>query len=218
MEAKRKVFIIDDHPIVREGLALLINQEPDLTICGEAWDAYSALEKLESARPDIVVLDLSLEGPDGLEVLKRIRDRRPDLAVLVLSMHDESIYAERALSAGAHGYIMKQEASEKVLEAIRRILREEIWVSEEIANRLLHRIVRGAAPEPDSPMDTLSDRELEVFRLIGAGHATRQIARQLNISVKTVESYQAHIKQKLSLKNARELIQYAIEWTIQPKH
>jgi DNA-binding NarL/FixJ family response regulator len=206
-----KVFIVDDHPIVRQGLSLLINREPGLTVCGDAEEAGSALQKIESLKPDVVLLDISLNGPDGLDLLKEIRMRDANLPVLILSMLDELLYAERALRAGASGYIMKQEATEQVLVAIRRILGGEIYVSDRMANKMLHRFVGGSQPSARSPFANLSDRELEVFRLIGEGHGTRQIAEELHISVKTVESYQAHIKEKLALKNGRELVQRAIQ-------
>jgi DNA-binding NarL/FixJ family response regulator len=214
---KSKVFVVDDHPIVRQGLTLLINREQDLTVCGEAEDAQSAMHSVTSVRPDTMVIDISLNGPDGLDLLKDIRMRHPDLPVLILSMHDESIYAERALRAGAQGYIMKQEATEKVLVALRRILSHEIYVSERIANRMLQRYIGSPNAERPSSVADLTDRELEVFRLIGEGHSTRQIAEELHISVKTVESYQAHIKEKLSLRSARELVQHAIQWSISEK-
>jgi DNA-binding NarL/FixJ family response regulator len=209
---RHKVFLVDDHPIVRQGLTLLINREPDLTVCGEAEDAGAALQQVETHRPQIVVLDISLTGPDGLELLKSLRSRFPDLPVLILSMHDESQYAERALRAGARGYIMKQEATQKVLVAIRRILGGEVYLSERLASKILHQFVGGVPNSRESPLDVLTDRELEVFRLIGEGRLTRQIAEDLHISVKTVESYQARIKEKLLLKNARELVQRAIQW------
>jgi DNA-binding NarL/FixJ family response regulator len=215
--ARSTVFIVDDHPIVRQGLALLINREPDLSVCGDAEEANSALHRIEELKPDLIVLDISLSGPDGLDLLKNVRARDPNLPVLILSMLDELLYAERALSAGASGYIMKQEATERVLVAIRRILSGEIYVSERMANRMLHRFVGGSKVGERSPIADLTDRELEVFRLIGEGHGTRQIAEELCISVKTVESYQAHIKEKLSLRNARELVQRAIEWTVNGK-
>ena len=214
---RRTVFIVDDHPIVRQGLALLINREQDFSVCGDAEEAGSALRGIEELKPDVILLDISLNGPDGLDLLKSIRTQDSSLPVLMLSMLDESLYAERALRAGANGYIMKQEATDRVLTAIRRILSGEIYVSDRMADRMLHRFVGGAQLEPDSSVTELSDRELEVFRLIGEGHGTRQIAEDLRISVKTVESYQAHIKEKLSLKNARELVQRAIQWTVAEK-
>ncbi len=216
--AKRtRIFVVDDHPIVRQGLSLMINQEPDLAVCGEAEEAHHALQEIAASNPDIVVIDISLNGPDGLDLLKMLRLRAPNLPVLILSMHDESVYAERALRAGANGYIMKQEATDKVLVALRRILNREIYVSDRIANKMLRHYVRGADSKTNLPVAELSDRELEVFRLIGDGHGTRQIAEQLHLSVKTVESYQAHIKDKLSLRSARELVQHAIQWNISEK-
>jgi DNA-binding NarL/FixJ family response regulator len=214
---KCRVLLVDDHPIVRQGLALLIDREPDLSVCGEAEGAHSAFHAITTLRPDIVVLDISLSGPDGLDVLKEIRTKTASLPVLILSMHDESIYAERAMRAGANGYIMKQEATEKVLVAIRRILQGEVYLSDRLTNAMLQHYVRGASPASSSPLVNLTDRELEVFRLIGEGHGTRQIADELHLSVKTIESYQAHIKEKLALRNARELVQHAIEWTVNLK-
>jgi len=214
---KKRVFLVDDHPIVRQGLTLLINREPDVAVCGEAEDAQTAVHAIATAKPDIMIVDISLSGPDGLDLLKDVRTRYPELPVLILSMHDESIYAERALRAGAQGYIMKQEATEKVLVAMRRILSHEIYVSERIANRMLQRYIGSRDAGRPSSIADLTDRELEVFRLIGEGHSTRRIAEELHISVKTVESYQAHIKEKLSLRSARELVQHAIQWSIGEK-
>lgn len=214
---KQRIMVVDDHPIVRQGLALLLNREPDLIVCGEAEEAMGALHVLSSARPDVLIVDISLTGPDGLDLLKTIRTTHPTLPVLILSMHDESIYAERALRAGANGYIMKQEATEKVLVAVRRILSGEIYVSDRIANKMLKHYITGAGTLRNSSIADLSDRELEVFRLIGEGHGTRQIAEELHLSIKTVESYQAHIKEKLSLRSARELMQHAIQWSMNEK-
>lgn len=214
---KFRVLLVDDHPIVRQGLALLIDREADLSVCGEAEGAHSAFHAITTLRPDIVLLDISLSGPDGLDVLKEIRMKTGNLPVLILSMHDESIYAERAMRAGANGYIMKQEATEKVLVAIRRILQGGVYLSDRLTNTLLQHFVHGTATPKTSPLVSLTDRELEVFRLIGEGHGTRQIADELHLSVKTIESYQAHIKEKLSLRNARELLQHAIEWTVNLK-
>jgi DNA-binding NarL/FixJ family response regulator len=214
-ETKRfRVLLVDDHPIVRQGLALLIDREGDLSVCGEAEGAHSAFHAISTLRPDIVLLDISLSGPDGLDVLKEIRVKSANLPVLMLSMHDETIYAERAMRAGANGYIMKQEATEKVLVAIRRILQGGVYLSDRLTNTMLQQFVHGASSAKKSPLVSLTDRELEVFRLIGEGHGTRQIADELHLSVKTIESYQAHIKEKLSLRNARELVQHAIEWTV----
>jgi DNA-binding NarL/FixJ family response regulator len=219
VSSKRKVFIVDDHPIVREGLAQMINREPDLTVCGDAQEMHAALQAIDVQKPHILIVDISLNGPDGLDLLKNIRAKDASLPVLILSMHDESIYAERALRAGANGYIMKQEATERVLVALRRILNREIYVSDRVANKMLHRFVGGRRDDvvKHSPLDVLSDRELEVLHLIGEGHGTRQIAEQLRLSVKTVESYQSHLKEKLSLKNSRELVQYAIQSSLREK-
>ena len=214
---KKRILVVDDHPIIREGLALMLNREADLVVCGEAEDATGAMLVMASARPDVLIVDISLNGPDGLDLLKNIRTTHPALPVLILSMHDESIYAERALRAGANGYIMKQEATEKVPVAIRRILNGEIYVSERIANKMLKQYITGASSLKNSSISDLSDRELEVFRLIGEGHGTRQIAEELHLSIKTVESYQAHIKDKLSLRSARELMQHAIQWNMNEK-
>ena len=215
--AKKRILVVDDHPIVRQGLALLINREPDMLVCGEAEESMGALHVLTSAHPDVLIVDISLNGPDGLDLLKTIRTTHPSLPVLILSMHDELIYAERALRAGANGYIMKQEATEKVLVAVRRILSGEIYVSDRIANKMLKHYITGAGTLRDSSIADLSDRELEVFRLIGEGHGTRQIAEELHLSIKTVESYQAHIKEILSLRSARELMQHAIQWSMNEK-
>jgi DNA-binding NarL/FixJ family response regulator len=214
--AKRKVLVVDDHPIVREGMALLINREPDLTVCADAEESNAALQAIESLRPDLAIVDISLPGRDGLELLKLIRAKDPQMPVLILSMHGETTYAERALRAGANGYIMKQEATEKVLVAIRRILNREIYVSDEIGNRML-RHMAGAHQSDRSPLDGLSDRELEVFRRMGEGQSTRQIAEELHLSVKTIETHQARLKEKLSLRTSRELVQYAIECVLAEK-
>jgi DNA-binding NarL/FixJ family response regulator len=214
---KKRVFVVDDHPLLRQGLAMMINREPDLTVCGEAEEAPSAIKAIPAAKPDILIVDISLNGPDGLDLLKSLRSLYPDLPVLILSMHDESIYAERALRARASGYIMKQEATEKVLVAVRRILDGEIYLSSRMSNKLLQQYLTGQTAETDSRMAALSDRELEVFRLIGEGLGTRQIADALHLSMKTVESYQAHLKEKLSLRTGRELMQHAIQWSLSEK-
>src|ERR1700674_2911857 len=214
---KKRILVVDDHPIIRQGLALMLNREADLVVCGEAEDATGAMLVMASARPDVLIVDISLNGPDGLDLLKNIRTTHPALPVLILSMHDESIYAERSLRAGANGYIMKQEATERVLVAIRRILEGKVYLSERLTNKMLEQFVHGAGASKNDPLMTLSDRELEVYRLIGAGHGTRQIADELHVSVKTVESYQAHIKEKLSPRNSREVVQHAFAWSVSEK-
>jgi DNA-binding NarL/FixJ family response regulator len=215
--AKKTVLVVDDHPLMRQGLALLINQQQDMRVCGEAEEAHAAMIAISQLRPDIVILDISLNGPDGLELLKNLRVTDPDLPVLILSMHDEAIYAERALRARANGYIMKQEATEKVLIAVRRILNGEVYLSDRMSNKMLQQYIGGTPSMIQSRIASLSDRELEVFRLIGEGRATREIAEELHLSVKTVETYQAHIKEKLALRSGRELIQHAIQWKINEK-
>jgi DNA-binding NarL/FixJ family response regulator len=214
---KKTVFVVDDHPLLRQGLALMINREQDLMVCGEAEEAQTAMREIAAKQPDILIADISLNGPDGLDLLKSLRMLFPTLPVLILSMHDESIYAERSLRARANGYIMKAEATEKVLVAVRRILGGDIYLSDRMANKLLHQYVSGASVDVNSRLSALSDRELEVFRLIGEGNSTRQIAEKLHLSVKTVETYQAHIKEKLSLHSGRELVQHAIQANITDK-
>ncbi|MHC4175097.1 MAG: response regulator transcription factor [Planctomycetota bacterium] len=209
---KSKILIVDDHPIVRQGLAELVNQENDLAVCGQAEDAHQARKAIKELRPDMAVVDISLRETSGIELIKDINVQYPDLPVLALSMHDESLYAERALRAGARGYIMKAEATEKVITAIRKILNGEIYVSDKIAAKMLRKLVGGKAEISTSPVQRLSDRELEVFHLIGKGYGTRQISERLHLSIKTIETYRAHIKEKLSLANAAELLRYAIQW------
>ncbi len=209
---KSRIFVVDDHPIVRQGLALMINAERDLFVCGEAEEAQTALQAIVECKPDILIIDISLNGPDGLELVKHVRTLLPGLPILILSMHDEATYAERALRAKANGYIMKQEATDKVLVAVRRILNGEIYLSERMANKILQQYMAGTGEVGQSRITELSDRELEVFRLIGDGHSTRRIAEELHLSVKTVETYQAHIKEKLLLRTGRELVQQAIFW------
>ena len=207
-----RVVIVDDHPIVREGLIQLIDAEDDLRVVGEAEDAHAAMDEIQKVQPDIAIVDISLKGINGVELIKNLKIRHPRLPVLVLSMHDEALYAERALRAGARGYIMKQEATERVMEAIRRVMRGEIHLSEKIASRMLHKIVDAGAQAVQSPIELLSDRELEVFQLIGRGVGTREIAEELHLSIKTVESHRANIKKKLQLKTATELMRYALQW------
>jgi len=209
---KHKVFIVDDHPLMREGLARLLNLQPDLHVCGEASSGHQALKSIPVQKPDIVILDITLAGSNGMDLIKDMKLRSLKSLILVLSMHDESLYAERALRAGAKGYIMKQEASKEVLKAIHRILAGEIYLSEKMSAKMLHKLAAGKSEEKTLPEGALSDRELQVFQFIGQGRGTRQIAEELHISAKTVESYRAHIKVKMNLKNAHELTQHAVHW------
>ena len=211
-QTKTQVLIVDDHPMVRDWLAQMIRREPDLTVCGEASDAAGALRAIATLKPDMAIVDLTMRDSHGTELVREIGQRFKELPVLVLSMHDESLYAERALRAGAKGYIMKQVATESLLAAIRKILRGGIYVSDGMAARMLHQFANRSGQTERSPLAELSDRELEVFRLIGEGQGTREIAELLHVSMKTVESYQAHLKEKLCLRNSRELVQRAIHW------
>ena len=209
---KRGVVIVDDHPIVRQGLAQLIDQEDDLHVCGQAEDAHEAMRVIKTVEPDLAVVDISLKETSGMELIKDIKVQYPHLPVLTLSMHDEAIYAERALRAGAKGYIMKEEATEKVVTAIRRVLAGEVYISDGMAARMVSKLVAGPTEAGISPVDRLSDRELEVFRLIGEGYGTREMAEKLHLSIKTIETYRAHIKEKMALQDANELLRSAIKW------
>jgi len=214
MAKETRVMLVDDHPIVRQGLAQLIVQEPGFTVCGEASDVPGAVQMARETSPDVVVADLSLREGSGIDLIKTLCAQAPQVPVLVLTMHEESFYAERALRAGARGYLTKQEASEKILTAIRHVLRGDIYVSDRLSPKLLKRLIAGT-PDDDEPLvSKLSDRELQVFLLIGEGRGTQEIADQLHLSVKTIETYRAHLKEKLGLKDARELVQYAIRWVV----
>jgi DNA-binding NarL/FixJ family response regulator len=211
MASKIKVLLVDDHPLVREGLANLVRQEPDLEVCGEAAGEPQALQLVAGCQPDVAVVDISLESGSGLELIKSIKAQYPAVAMLALSMHDESLYAERALRAGARGYLMKREAAQKVIQGIRAVLAGQLFVSEKIAVLLTERFVEGRLAGA-SPVETLSDRELEVFQLLGRGLGTRQIADHLHVGFKTVQAYSARIKEKLQLTNATELLRAAMQW------
>lgn len=213
---KYRILIVDDHPMVRAGLQSLIGSEPDLDVCGEAEDVAGALSLTERERPDLVIIDLSLADGSGLDLVSRIKHRDPDIKMLVASMYDESLYAERALSAGALGYINKQEAPTKMIEAIRRVLDNRIYLSEFMSEHLLHSMVNSRkGTEFLSTVELLSNRELAVFDLIGKGVASGEIARQLNLSIKTIETHQASIKRKLGLKSAMELNRKAMLWYLE---
>jgi len=211
--AHTRVFIVDDHPIVRQGLAQMLKQEMDFTVCGEAEDAQRALQGIAELQPDLVLVDLSLKGGSGLALIRALKARQSTIPVLVVSMHDESLYVERVLRAGARGYIMKQAATDTMMHAIRRVLQGEIYVSDQMMTKLLGRLVLDAADTGSgSALERLSNRELEVFRLIGEGYNTRHIAGALRVSMKTVESHRAHIKEKLQLHDTSALVRYAMQW------
>lgn len=208
----KSILIVDDHPVLRRGLAALIESEPGLTVCGKVATRAVALKLIRKNRPDLVIVDLLLRGDDGLELIKAMKIHHPKIPALVLSMHDESVYAERSLRAGAKGYVTKQQLDETLLLALRRVLDGETYLSEKLEARLAMKYLGGETLETDASLEALSDRELQVFRLIGEGQSTRQIAGYLNLSVKTIESHNEHIKQKLTLASSVELAQRAIQW------
>lgn len=211
-----RILIVDDHPAVREALALKIGRQPDLEVCGEAADMTEALRLVADTQPDLAVVDISLKTGSGIDLIKRIKDRNASVQMLVWSMHSESLYAERALRAGALGYINKDQATDKIIEAIWRVLEGKVYLSDEMAEKMLHRAVGGARKESTrSPLDALADRELEVFRLIGQGVKTAEIAERLHLSVKTIETYRDRIRQKLDLSHGTELAHYATQWVLE---
>lgn len=208
---KIKVFLVDDHPLVRDGLAAIINQQPDIEVCGEAETAAEALSGIPVAKPDVVIVDISLANGSGLDLVKDLKAGQAGLRSLVLSMHDESLYAERSLHAGARGYIMKREAAKKVVEGIRAVHNGQLYVSGKVTSLMAEKFASGRMAMA-SPLEKLSDRELEVFQLLGKGMNTRQIAEHLHVGFKTVQAYCARIKDKLHLSNATELLTEAIRW------
>ena len=212
-ECKKQILVVEDHPIFRLGLRELINQEPDMMVCGEAKDAHTAWHAVQTLHPDLVIADITLEDGDGIEFTKQIKRHYRELPVLILSMHDELLYAERALRAGARGYIMKQEAMESVVTAVRKVLDGKIYLNERMNDHILANLSISRQDRELAPMERLTDRELEVFSLIGQGLNTRDIASRLNISVKTIGTYRERIKVKLGLKNAIELLRHAVNWS-----
>lgn len=214
---KKQVYLVDDHPIVRQGLIKLIEQEKGLEVCGEAGSVMDALEAIKKSDPDVILVDISLEDSNGLELIKSIDDLGLKIPMLVLSMHDEALYAEHALRAGASGYVMKQAASNTLIQAIGKVLEGEIYVSKTMSSQMLRMAFRSG-DDTRTGTETLSLRELEVFELIGRGHSTREIAEQLHLSVKTIETYRAHIKEKLQLRSGTELMQRAIHWVENESH
>jgi DNA-binding NarL/FixJ family response regulator len=210
-----KVLIVDDHPAVREALAIRIANCPDLEVCGEAADLADALTLVAEHKPDLAIIDISLKTGDGLDLIKRIRARNDNVRMLVWSMHSEGLYAERALRAGAEGYITKELATGQIIEAIRQVLDGKVYLSPEMAENLLHRAVgEGRAAMDHSPVDTLSDRELQVLRLIGKGTKTADIAKRLHLSIKTIETYRDRIRLKLDLSDGTDLTRYAAQWVL----
>ena len=209
---KSRVFIVDDHPLVREGLANLINAEDDLTVCGEAEDSAQAIAGIVKTQPDVVLVDISLQNESGLELVKHLASQFPEVALIVLSMHDETLYAERALRAGASGYVMKREASSNVLTSIHRVIEGGVFVSERVANRIAIKAAARRKAADKSPVERLSDRELEIFQLLGQGRTPSEIARDLNLSLKTVQAYCARAKEKFGVASLTELLRAAIRW------
>jgi DNA-binding NarL/FixJ family response regulator len=209
--APTKVLIVDDHPVVRLGLAEMINRETDLTVCGEAAEVTEAMRKMEAIHPDVVIIDISLEGESGIELIEHIRARWPSVKMLVSSAHDERVFAGRVLRAGAMGYLSKREALTKIVEALRQVLRGEVYLSPQMATVLLQRVAAGKSLDLD-PIEALSNRELQVFEMIGQGLTTQEIARKLQVSPKTVESHREGVKMKLNLRNSAQLTRRAFQW------
>lgn len=209
---KKKIIVVDDHPMMRKGLAMTLDAEHGFDVVGQFERAEEVIQKYEELSPELAVIDISLPGMSGLELVKHLNSMDPDLKILVVSRHEETLYAERVLRAGAKGYVMKMEAGETLVKAVRKVLNGGIYVSDEVSEKLLMGMARGQKDISESPIDLLSDRELEVFELTGKGNNTREIAERLHLSVKTVESYRARIKTKLNLENATELMMHAVKW------
>jgi len=210
---KKRIFIVDDHAMFRDGLQQLIDREADLTVCGDAAEATKALEGISKSEPDLVIVDISLSGKSGIDLIKAIKDEYEDLPVLVVSMHEESLYAERALRAGAMGYVMKQEPAKVVKTAIRKVLAGDMHLSEKMASSVISKFMRGTDELPPSPLEKLSDRELEVFRMLGLGRGVRQIAEEMGVTIPTINSFRNRIKEKLQLSSSTEVMLHAIHWS-----
>jgi len=215
--ASLRLLIVDDHPAFRHGIAQLLAKLPEITICGEAEDAPGALQALRTLHPEVALIDICLPGTNGIELIKLMLAEQPRLIVLILSMHDESLYALRALRAGAKGYVRKQQALENIIVALRRVIAGGIYVSPEFSERLVFKAIHGSDSDLGSPVDTLSDRELEVLQHFGRSKSTREIAETLHLSAKTIETHRAHIKEKLNLSNAREVVRFATTWVNQQR-
>lgn len=216
-EKKTRLLIVDDHPLVRERIGELIGQQPDLEVCAEAESARDAIKAVQTFAPDMAIVDITLKDSYGIELVKQLRELDPKLLMLVVSMHEESMYGERALRAGARGYLAKHEASKKIIDAIRKIMRGEIYVSDELNRVLLQKLAGAKSAQGESPIDILTDRELEIFQLLGQGIVVREIAERLFLSVKTVEAHRENIKQKLQFKTSNELLRFAIQYCMQGK-
>ncbi len=210
--SRKRVLLVDDHPFMRVGLATLIDRQPDLAVCGEAGNPIEAFHALQKTKPDLILTDLTMPGRSGLEFIKDLRAAEPELAILVVSMHDEAVHAERALRAGARGYIMKEAGGENLLTAIRQVLRGEVYVSPKMSARILEGLSGGRPRGSSSPIEKLTDREFEIFQLIGQGKSTRDIATQLSLSPKTIDVHRANIKEKLELTDVTALIRHAVRW------
>jgi len=209
---KKQILLVDDHPLIRAGIAQMINHEDDMHVCCEAEDAEQALQALEKYKPDMAIVDITLKGTNGIDLIKQIKEIKKDFPILVLSMHQESLYAERALRAGAKGYIHKQENSENTRKAIRTVLSGQLYISDAVKARIVEKSISGHDSYEETPVELLSDREFEVFQLIGQGFKPQQIADELNLSVKTIENYRIHIREKLHLNSASDLTKQAIDW------
>jgi DNA-binding NarL/FixJ family response regulator len=211
---KQRVMVVDDHPIVRQGLAQLINQETDIEVCCEAEDMKDALQRFGKCKPDVAIIDIALGQTSGVRLIEQLSQKYHEVPILALSMHDESLYAERCLRAGAKGYIMKKEPPEKVISALRKILDGEIYVSDNLGTKLLHKFIARQPGAYSSPIEQLSNRELEVYEFIGQGLKTREIAERLSLSVKTIETYIDHIKKKMNFRDSRDLFRHAVQWSM----
>jgi DNA-binding NarL/FixJ family response regulator len=216
-EDLKRVLIVDDHPVFRRGMVALVGDEPGLVVCGEADNAASALDAMRRSQPDLALLDISMPGTNGIELIKLMLAEQPKLQILILSMHDETRYALRALRAGANGYVMKAQAMEHVVGAIHKVLKGDIYVSPSFSERLVFKAVQSLEGGMGSPVDKLSDRELEVLQLLGRGFGTREIAQELKLSIKTIETHRAHIKEKLGFSDAGKMLRFAIDWVAQEK-
>jgi DNA-binding NarL/FixJ family response regulator len=211
----KRILVVDDHPLFRSGLAEFLNRQPELEVCGQADSAQLALGQMRKHRPDLAIIDVSLNGTNGIELVKLMKAEEPKLAILILSMHHETLYALRALKAGALGYLMKGEALEHVTNAVRRVLEGKMFVSPRFAEKLIFKAVNASDTDSVSPVDSLSDRELEVLTMLGKGHSTKSVAASLNLSIKTIETHRAHIKEKLGFPDSNEMTRFAVDWVAQ---